>query len=61
MEQCFTGHISPTMINPRVVYKMGDLGENLLARWFLFENHAATRYNYIYRWKDELIVNYSIL
>ena len=43
MEQCYTTHISPTMINPRVVFKMGDLGENINSKWFLYENVSATR------------------
>ena len=43
MEQAYTAHISPTMINPRTVYKLGDLGEELNLKWFLYENLTATR------------------
>ena len=44
MEQAYTSHISPTATNPRTVYKMGDLGEELSLKWFLYENITATRY-----------------
>ena len=43
MEMAWTNHISPTMINPRVIYKLGDLGEVLNSKWFLYENFNATR------------------
>ena len=38
----FTSHISPTTINPRTIYKLGDLGEELSLKWFLYENITAT-------------------